>query len=93
MLILTPGGCFLQMHLQVRAGHAQLYTLDSTPLQRTFIELEQECGAMYYQTEEKGGIKRYLHAKANSLENKTKQRALKFTGNDSPENDALFTNS
>ena len=61
------------------------------PLKRTFIELEQECEAIYYQTEEKRAIKRHLNANLSSLKTKTKQRTLEFTGNyDSPEKGVLF---
>lgn len=77
--ILTPGGCFLQMHLWAGAGHTELWL--ALPLKRAVIELEQECGATYYQTEEKGGITRHLNAKVNSLKNKTKQRTWELTGN------------
>lgn len=56
------------------------------------IELQQECVAIYYQTEEKGGIKRYLNAKVNSLKKLKNQRTWEFIGNsDYPEKHALFT--
>lgn len=60
------------------------------PLKKTFLELEQECEAIYYQTEEKRGTKRHLHMKVNLLKNKTKQKTLEFTGS---EKDVLFTKS
>lgn len=41
-------------------------------LKRTCTELEQECGAIYYQTKEKSGIKKHLNVKVSSLKNKTK---------------------
>ena len=48
-------------------------------LKRTFAELEQECGAIYYQTEEKSGIKRHLNAKVSSLKNQGLWNLLAIT--------------
>lgn len=64
------------------------------PLKKSFLELEQECEAIYYQTEEKKGTKRHLHTKVNLLKNKTKQKTLEFTVNYKYlEKDVLFTKS